>query len=108
MIEDKYISDVVKRSFMHDLFDPDAGIRTMSAYSPTFDPTQTSYHNGSYWTKLNGMAHEGLHRWGYEKESVLLKDATLKPLVYFGSPIELYIRTDEGIYLEYRNADGQV
>ncbi len=108
ILDNKYIDQLVQRSFLDDMFEHDAGIRTMSRKSPTFDPSQSSYHNGSYWPKLNGMAHEGLHRWGYDKESELLKHATIKPIAYFGSPIELYIKTEDGKYLEYRNHLGQV
>lgn len=108
ILDTKYIPHLVQRSFMEDMFERDAGIRTMSSMSPTFDPTQNSYHNGSHWPKLNGMAHEGLHRWGYDYESELLKEATIKPIAYFGSPIELYIKTEAGEYLEYRNPQGQV
>lgn len=108
ILDDKYIDQLVQRSFMDDMFDDGAGIRTMSKKSPTFDPTQNSYHCGSYWPKLNGMAHEGLRRWGYDTKSELLKHATIKPIIYFGSPIELYIKTEEGEYLEYRNPQGQV
>jgi glycogen debranching enzyme len=108
IIETRYIQDLVKRSFMTDMFDKTAGVRTMSSASKTFDSTQNSYHNGSYWPKLNGMAHEGLRNWGYIYEARILKKASLVPLSYFGSPIELYIKTDTGEYLEYKNAGGQV
>lgn len=108
ILDTKYIPDLVKRSFMEDMFDQDAGIRTMSKSSPTFDASQNAYHTGSYWPKLNGMAHEGLHRWGFDEESELLKHATIKPITYFGSPIELYIKTEAGEYVEYRSPNGQV
>lgn len=108
ILENKYIDQLVSRSFLDDMFDHDAGIRTMSKNAATFDPSQNAYHTGSFWPKLNGMAHEGLHRWGYDKESELLKHATIKPILYFGSPIELYIKTEDGKYLEFRNSHGQV
>lgn len=107
IIADEYIPDLVKRSFLSDLFDPDAGIRTMSDKSSTYNPGQDSYHNGSFWPKLNGMAHEGLMQWGFGFEAELLRSATLKPIAFFSSPIELYIKTIEGKYLLYQNADGQ-
>lgn len=101
ILDDKYIDSLVKRSFMPDLFDADAGIRTMSSTSPTFDSSDNSYHNGSFWPKLNGMSHEGLRNWGYDEEAALLKIATLKPIVYFNSPIELYMKDGNG-YKEYK------
>lgn len=108
ILENKYVEDLVDRSFENDLYDNDAGIRTMSSLSSTYNSNQDSYHNGSFWPKLNGMAHEGLQKWGYAAEADKLKTASLKPLFYFGTPIELYIKQDDNSYLEYRNSKGQV
>ena len=107
ILEDKYVNALVKRAFLPDLFDLDAGIRTMSSTSDTFDSSKHSYHNGSFWPKLNGMSHEGLTNWGYTLEADLLKTATLKPIAYFGSPIELYMKNEEnGEYFEF-SCNGQ-
>ncbi len=106
IIEKKYIKDLVERSFQSDMFEEDAGIRTMSTKSQTFNPKTSSYHNGSFWPKLNGMAYEGLLNWDFKKEAEKLKEATLKPIVYFGSPIELYIKDGEK-YLNYRSEFGK-
>lgn len=108
ILEDKYVGDLVGRSFESDLYDSDAGIRTMSSLSRTFNSNQDSYHNGSFWPKLNGMAHEGLWMWKYKEEADKLREASLKPFFYFGTPIELYIKKDKNSYLEYRNSKGQV
>lgn len=107
ILNDEYIPDLVKRSFMQDLFDQDAGIRTMSSKSPTFNPNQDSYHNGSFWPILNGMAHEGLVNWGFYNEAELLKEATVKPLAYFNTPIELYLKDEGGNYREFVGVSGQ-
>lgn len=106
ILEEKYIKDIVKRSFQSDMFEPDAGIRTMSTKSLTFNPGVSSYHNGSFWPKLNGMAYEGLLNWNFTDEAVRLRDATLKPIAYFGSPMELYIKDGEK-YLNYRSEFGK-
>lgn len=108
IVQSKCLEDIVSRAFMIDMFDEDAGIRTMSTLSQTYDSTQNSYHNGSFWPKLNGMAHEGLMIWGFHEEARKLRLASLKPLEYFQSPIELYIKTGEGTYAEYKNKFGQV
>jgi glycogen debranching enzyme len=108
ILETTHIEDLVVRSFMEDMFDKEAGIRTMSTRSLMFDPTQNSYHNGSFWPKLNGMSHEGLSLWGYYIEAEKLKKASLIPLYFFGSAIELYIKNEKGEYLEYKNNLGQV
>lgn len=107
IIYDKYIPFLVKRSFEEDMFDIDAGIRTMSASSPTFNPKNNSYHNGSFWPKLNGMIHEGLGKWGYVEDADRLRDASLKPIMFFGTPIELYIKGLAGEYHPYRSEFGQ-
>ncbi len=108
ILDDKFIPDIVKRSFMEDMFDEEAGVRTMSTFSPTFNAKQDSYHNGSFWPVLNGMAYEGLVNMGYEKEAQLLKGASIKPLEYFGTPIELYVKGEgEQKYLEYCSPTGQ-
>jgi glycogen debranching enzyme len=107
VIGKRYIKDIVRRAFTEDMFDKDAGIRTMSTNSKTYVSGPSSYHNGSFWPKLNGMSHEGLENFGFYKQAAMLKYATLKPIQYFGSPIELYVITDNGEYDIYRNSQGQ-
>lgn len=106
ILADEYIPDLVKRSFMDDMFESDAGIRTMSTKSPTYIQDNKSYHNGSFWPKLNGMAHEGLANFGYLNEAEKLKEATLIPILHFGSPIELYMKHEIEKYVLF-NDNGQ-
>jgi glycogen debranching enzyme len=91
---------------MQDMFEHDAGIRTMSTKATTFIPGQNSYHNGSFWPKLNGMSHEGLMHWGKLDEAARLCQATLQPIRHFGTPIELYVKCS-GQYMPYKNERGQ-
>lgn len=108
IIDKDLIPNMVKRIFMPDMFDKDAGIRTMSTKSQTYMPGQNSYHNGSFWPKLNGLSHEGLKKWGYVNEAELLRDASLKPIHFFGTPIELYVKNeDPGDYMLYKSESGQ-
>ena len=107
ILENKYVPYIVKRAFREDMFDEDAGIRTMSTSSENYISGQNSYHNGSFWPKLNGMSHEGLVNVGFFHEANALKSATLKPIFYFGSPIELYVKKDNGEYDIYKNSLGQ-
>jgi glycogen debranching enzyme len=107
IIETQHIEELVKRTFQSDLFDKRGGIRTMSALSETFNPNQDSYHNGSFWPVLNGMAYEGLLNWNFKKQAKMLKDASLRPIQFFKSPIELYVLGENGTYLEYKNSAGQ-
>lgn len=106
IIKQEYISDFVQRGFLSDMFDAEAGIRTMSNLSQTFNPTQSSYHNGSFWTILNGLIHEGLDNFGYQSEAERLKKASLNPIRHFQSAIELYIKTDHGLQ-EFQLTSGQ-
>ncbi|KKQ65295.1 MAG: Amylo-alpha-16-glucosidase [Candidatus Daviesbacteria bacterium GW2011_GWA2_38_24] len=108
VIDEKYLLDIVKRAFEPDLFDPAAGIRTMSTKSLTFNPSENSYHNGSFWPVLNGLIQEGLEKWDLYAEATLLKEASIKPIEFFGTPIELYIKSSDGMLLEYKNISGQV
>ncbi|MCL5784145.1 MAG: hypothetical protein M1142_02200 [Patescibacteria group bacterium] len=107
IIEDDFIESMVHRAFWSDLFDPDAGIRTMSILSPTFNPNRDSYHNGSFWPVLNGLVSEGLENFGFLDKADLLKKASLKPIYHFNSPIELYMKDDQGNFLEYLSPAGQ-
>lgn len=107
IVDQEYIPDIIKRSFQPDMFHRGAGIRTMSTESATFNPSRDSYHNGSFWPILNGMIHEGLTVWGYHKEALFLKTASLKPIEFFKTPIELYIADGEDSYQEYMNSTGQ-
>lgn len=106
ILDEKYIDDFVKRVFQKDLFVEDAGIRTMSSNSPTFNPNEDSYHNGSFWPMLNGLITEGLQNFGYFDEALRLKNAALIPLFYFQTPIELYIKKGEN-FVAYCNSSGQ-
>ncbi len=44
---------------------------------------------------------------GYVEEAEKLRLAALKPIEYFGSPIELYITTTDGKYVPYENKWGK-
>lgn len=107
IVEDQYINDFINRAFMEDLFVDDAGLRTMSSFSATFNPKEDSYHNGSFWPILNGLITEGLENFYLYQEAEKLKVASIKPLTYFGSPIELYIKSEDGNFQEYRSPSGQ-
>lgn len=107
IIKDRYIPGFVKRAFLPDMFIEDAGIRTMSALAPSFNPNQDSYHNGSFWPILNGLVIEGLENFGFSGEAEKLKKASLQPFLHFNSPVELYIKNTDG-YSQYRSSTGQI
>jgi len=107
ILKNSVISDIVKRTFMPDLFDEGAGIRTMSSKSATYNPNSDSYHNGSFWPILNGLVYEGLANWDYFAEANRLKTASLAGLSYYQTPIELYTKGLDGNFYEYKNILGQ-
>lgn len=108
ILDKEFTEDFVRRAFLPDLFVKDAGIRTMSSLSSTFNPNQDSYHNGSFWPVLNGLIVEGLENFGFISQAEKLKKATLLPLEYFGYPIELYIKNEvDNSYCEYLSSGGQ-
>lgn len=106
ILDENFIADFVTRAFQKDLFVADAGIRTMSSTSPTFNPNRDCYHNGSFWPMLNGLIVEGLENFGYFKQAKKLKEASLLPILHFGTPIELYIKDQTG-FAEYISPYGQ-
>ena len=107
IINDKFINSILKRVFLFDLFDPNGGIRSMSSLSSTYNSKRDSYHNGSFWPVLNGLITEGLENFGFHEKAMLLKEASLKPLYYFNSPLELYMKDEYGNFFEYLSVSGQ-
>jgi glycogen debranching enzyme len=107
ILESDLIPDLVWRAFKSDLFDPQAGIRTMSSLEPQYESNVTSYHNGSFWPMLNGLIHEGLLNFGFQQQADLLKTSSLLPISYFNCPIELYLHHQTRGYLEYQSLSGK-
>ena len=101
------IPNLVHRAFQSDLFEADAGLRTMSTLSPTFKPNNDSYHNGSIWPMLNGLVYEGLRQWQFDESAEKLRTATLSSLNHFGTPIELFIKLQNGEFTEYVSPRGK-
>ena len=104
IINDEYIPNVVARLMMPDMFEPGAGIRTLSTKSKFFGPC--SYHNGSIWPFDNGLIAEGFENFGFYKEAEQIKKAVLNAISYFGMPIELYCVENDGKINEYISKHG--
>jgi glycogen debranching enzyme len=96
-----YIPKLVRSLLGSDLFEPEAGIRTLGMSSSRFDPM--SYHNGSIWPHDTAMIIEGLENFGYAEEAARVRRALGKAFRHFKTPIELFSYT-EGEYKEYSNA----
>jgi glycogen debranching enzyme len=95
---------VVRRLMMPDMFEPKAGIRTLSKLSSKFKPN--SYHNGSIWPHDNALIAEGFEIHGFTKEARMVRDATLSAIEKFNSAIELFVY-EENKYSEYSSIWGQ-
>jgi glycogen debranching enzyme len=89
ILEDEYVEPVVHSLMMTDMFEPDAGIRTLSMLSSKFNPN--SYHNGSIWPHDNSMIAEGFDNHGFLDEARSVRRAVLKAVSHFKTPIELYV-----------------
>lgn len=105
IIADEYIEPLVKQLLEADIFEPHAGIRTLSKSSRVFDPI--SYHNGSIWPHDNSMIAEGMDNFGFSKEAHFVRRALFSAYEHFQTPLELFAY-HEGSYLEYKNETGQI
>jgi glycogen debranching enzyme len=97
------VDDVVKRLMSPDLFEPEAGIRTLSRLSLHYQAN--SYHNGSIWPHDNSMIADGLENYRYLDEAGLLRIALLKAIAHFQNPLELFVYDES--YADYSNDFGQ-
>lgn len=108
ILNDEYVAGVVKRLLQPDLFVPHAGIRTLSSDDAMFK--ENSYHNGSVWPHDTFILSEGLERYGYHAEAQRVRQALLRALNHFDTPIELFVvdkGANDGEYREYLGPEGK-
>jgi glycogen debranching enzyme len=99
-----YVPLLVGRLMMPDLFEPLAGIRTLSTHSKHFNPQ--SYHNGSIWPHDTAVLVGALENFGYLDRAAKVRIALFSAYRHFETPIELFVFKD-GEYGEYCSAGGQ-
>lgn len=104
VLEDEFVPLVVRRLMMPDMFDPRAGIRTLSTFSARF--FANSYHNGSIWPHDNAMIAEGFDIHGFRSEAAAVYAALECAIEHFGTPIELFVYDYNG-YSDYVSDTGQ-
>jgi glycogen debranching enzyme len=104
ILEEKYIQPVVERIARPDLFEPSAGIRTLSSSSLKFEPN--SYHNGSIWPHDSGIILQGLRNFKFDTLADQVSDAITLAISHFQTPVELFA-FDGNSYQEYRSPSGQ-
>lgn len=98
VIDKKYLSSVVARIMMPDMFNPNAGVRDYSLNSTFIQGT--SYHGSpyTYWPFVSGLIAAGLDHFGYKKESAQVAEAMLAGVSNFDTCIELFVETKNGRY----------
>lgn len=106
IVDEARIPALVVRLMQPDIFEPNAGIRTLSKYSRCF--IYNSYHNGSIWPHDNGMVIEGFEQWGYAKEAQQVRKALAQAFAHFQTPIELFAFSDEHVYEFFISPTGQM
>jgi glycogen debranching enzyme len=94
---------IVKRLMKPDLFESQAGIRTLSKDSQQYDPG--SYHNGSIWPHDNSLIADGFENFGFISEARAVRAAILKAVSFFKTPVELFVYNNT--YLDYVSPTGQ-
>jgi glycogen debranching enzyme len=99
----RHIPALVQRLLADDLFEPTAGIRTLSRHSSRFQAN--SYHNGSIWVHDTGMILEGLRNFGFYAEAERVAEAMARAISHFRTPLELF--SYDGQYEDYVSANGQ-
>ncbi len=87
ILHQEHIPLLVHRLMQDDLYEPLAGIRTLSTTSRQYNPQ--GYHNGSIWPHDSGMIAEGMEQFGFTKEADKIRAAIAHAIRTFGTPIEL-------------------
>ncbi|MBX4204866.1 MAG: hypothetical protein KW788_01600 [Candidatus Doudnabacteria bacterium] len=104
VVSHRGVEKIVKRLMARDMFDPEGGIRTLSADSPRYDPSK--YHNGSIWTHDTVLSYIGLRNHGFKADASLVANGLLTALDHFGTPgMELFSH-HQGKYAEFRHPMG--
>lgn len=105
ILNEEFIKPLINYLMQPDIFEKDAGIRTLSKNSKVFDPI--SYHNGSIWPHDNSLIAEGMENFGYKKEAFEIRSALFSAYDHFQTPVELFA-FHEGNFLEYKSSSGQI
>ncbi len=103
ILKAEHIAPVANRLMQPDMFEPQAGIRTLSQESNQYDPT--SYHNGSIWPHDNAIIAEGLENFGFHDHAAKVRTAIRAAISHFNTAIELFV-FDKGQYSEYQSPTG--
>lgn len=103
IVHDDYIRPLADRIMAPDLFEPHAGVRTLSRWSSRFDPV--SYHNGSIWPHDTALVGQGLRKYGFMQEARHVHNALISAYTHFQTPVELFSCVDSAV-CEYAPTSG--
>lgn len=95
ILAQEHVPALVHRLMQEDLYEPLAGIRTLSTTSRHYD--QLGYHNGSIWPHDSGMIAEGMEQFGFTEEANKIRVAIAHAIRTFGTPIELVTVIDGAV-----------
>lgn len=104
ILDKKYIPKLVDRILKEDLFEKEAGIRTLGKNSKQFKAN--SYHNGSIWPHDTSIIISGLENFGFTDEATRVRSAILSAYSHYQTPIELFVYDKDG-YKDYIGSNGQ-
>lgn len=99
VLNDELVPRLVERLMKPDLFEKNAGIRTLGHLSTSFKAD--SYHNGSIWPHDTSMIIEGLMNFGYVREAEAVRTSLLCAYDFFQTPVELFTSPVNGELAEY-------
>ena len=105
IIAKPYRDAIVRSILSPTIFEPEAGIRTLSKHSRAF--SANSYHNGSLWPHDNSLIAEGMENLGYEDQAAIVREGIFRAYRHFRTPLELFVY-DNGEYKEYTSLTGQM
>jgi len=103
ILDERHIPLLIKRLLEPDIFEPSAGIRTLSKKSKAFEAM--SYHNGSIWPHDTSLIAEGMDKLGYHEEAQKIRHAIFSAYTHFNSPIELFSFSEDK-FQQYQSPTG--
>jgi glycogen debranching enzyme len=99
IIDAGYIEDVVKRSMLPDMLNPEAGMRNYWN-SSTAHLYSNGYHRGpnTYWPFVSAIIANGIDHFGFKKEAKKVALAMLHGVNHFDSCLELFVKNENNRY----------
>jgi glycogen debranching enzyme len=109
VIEDRFVTDVVRRVMMPDMLNSDAGMRNYASSVKVPKIYTGGYHRGpnTYWPFVSGLLAKGFRDFGFTKEANQVGMAALAGISHFDSCIEMFKVPRPGIFTSWQDARGE-